>query len=78
MLLPPIEVIESWPVPNHDDPITRGPAPIYFNLVLFPLVCFFIALRMYTRLRISKSFGLDDWLILATLVRSILQLSLLD
>ena len=71
MILPPLEVIASWPLPNYDDPITRGPAPIIFNLVLFPLVCFFIALRMYTRLCISKSFGLDDWLILATLVRSL-------
>jgi len=77
MRLPPLEVIASWPTPNYDDPVTRGPAPIIFNLVLFPLVCFFMALRMYTRLRISKSFGRDDWLIFAALVCSPIQSSLL-
>jgi hypothetical protein len=68
MQMPPLGVIESWPVPNYVNPVTRGPANIIINLVFFPLVCLVIALRVYTRLRISKSFGADDWLILASLV----------
>jgi hypothetical protein len=68
MQLPPLAVIESWPLPNYIDPVTRGPAIIIMNLVLFPSVCLFIAIRVYTRLCISKSFGADDWLILASLV----------
>ena len=68
MQMPPLAVIESWPVPNYVNPVTRGPANIIINLIFFPLVCLVIALRVYTRLRISKSFGADDWLILASLV----------
>jgi hypothetical protein len=68
MQMPPLAVIESWPPPNYVDPVTRGSANIIINLILFPLVCLFIALRVYTRLWIAKSFGADDWLILASLV----------
>ena len=68
MQMPPLAVIESWPLPNYVNPVTRGPANIIINLVFLPLVCLVIALRVYTRLRISKSFGVDDWLILASLV----------
>jgi hypothetical protein len=71
MILPPLDVVESWPLPNYVDPITRGPANLVVNLVLFPLVCVLVALRLYTRLHISRSSGPDDWLILASLVRSL-------
>jgi hypothetical protein len=73
MQLPPLSVIESWPTPNYVDPVVRGPENIILNLIFFPLVCLVIALRVFTRLRISKNFGIDDWLILASLVRSLLR-----
>jgi len=38
------------------------------NLVLYPLVCAALGIRVYTRLRISRSFGWDDWLILLSFV----------
>ena len=68
MLTPPLDVIESWPPPNHANPTTRGYANIIANLILFPLVLLIVSLRMYTRLRISKSVGLDDWFIVAAVV----------
>ena len=68
MQLPPLDVMATWPLPNYIDPVTRGPASTAIVLVLYPLVCLVIFLRVYARLVISKSFGPDDWLILATLV----------
>lgn len=68
MQLPPLSVVEAWPAadPNAS---SRGQANLIVNLVLFPLALLFLILRIYTRLAISRSFGLDDVLILAAMVR---------
>ena len=68
--LPPLEVIATWPTPNYVDPVTRGWANAIVNIVLYPLVCIALSIRIYTRLRITKSFGWDDWLILLSFVLS--------
>jgi hypothetical protein len=68
MQLPPLAIIESWPAPNYVDPVTRGRANAVMNFVLYPLVCVALGIRVYTRLRISRSFGWDDWLILLSFV----------
>ncbi|CZR65357.1 related to L-fucose permease [Phialocephala subalpina] len=67
MQIPSFAVLESWPTPNYTDPATRGPENIIITLIFYPLVCLIVGIRIYTRLRISKSFGPDDWLILAAL-----------
>jgi len=59
-----LEEISTWPTPNYVDPVTRGPGLIIMHLVLYPIIFGLIALRTYTRLRISQSFGLDDMFIL--------------
>ena len=65
MRLPPLEVIAQWPKPNYEHPVTRNKTNVIFNSTLFPIVSILIGIRVYTRLRISKSFGIDDWLIVA-------------
>jgi hypothetical protein len=56
----PLDVILSWPAPNYVDPERRGPALIIINSILLPLALVVVGLRLYTRLRISRSAGLDD------------------
>jgi hypothetical protein len=68
MRLPPLAVIASWPTPNYIDPTRRGWANLITNAVLYPLVCVALFIRVFTRLRISRSFGVDDWLILVAIV----------
>lgn len=70
MQIPPTSVIQSWPTPNYTNPISHGPANIITQFVLYPLVFGIVGLRIYTRLRLSKSFGTDDILILCALVSS--------
>ncbi|KAI4200221.1 MAG: hypothetical protein LQ350_004079 [Teloschistes chrysophthalmus] len=65
---PSKEIIQSWPKPNFINPETRGPALTVVNIVFIILVVLVVALRFYTRLRITRSFGLDDWVIGASLV----------
>ncbi|KAK0118629.1 hypothetical protein ONS95_007513 [Cadophora gregata] len=68
MQMPPTSVIISWPRPNYKDPVTTGPATVITTCIFYPMVCIIIGLRCYTRLRISRSFGWDDWLILTAMV----------
>lgn len=70
MQLPPLTVLLSWPTPNYADPTDHGPGLLIVNLVLTPLTISFVGLRLYTRIRISKSAGFDDVLIVLALVSS--------
>jgi hypothetical protein len=66
MQLPPIEVIATWPQPNYINPSdVRGPTILILTSIFIPLLVILVALRIYTRLRISKSFGADDIAIIA-------------
>ncbi|RDW87268.1 hypothetical protein BP5796_02962 [Coleophoma crateriformis] len=67
MLLPPESVIASWPTPNFVDPVVRGNAVVLMNLIFYPILLTVIVLRSVTRCFISRSFGLDDYLIIAAL-----------
>lgn len=66
MQLPPIEVILSWPTPNYTNPkVTRGSELVILSFVFFSLAILSVALRTFTRVRISRSFGVDDIFLLA-------------
>jgi hypothetical protein len=66
----PLEMIASWPKPNYVDPIRRGPSIIILNIILYTLVLVIVSIRTYTRLRISRSFGIDDAFILIAMACS--------
>jgi hypothetical protein len=68
MMLPPPEVIASWPIPNYTDPHTRGPALLIVNLTFIAICTIMVALRMYTRVIVVRWFGWDDVFILFALV----------
>jgi hypothetical protein len=66
MQLPPIEVYLSWPVANYaHPPEVRGPAILVLTFIFVPLLVILVALRTYTRLRLTKNFGYDDIAIVA-------------
>ena len=60
MLHPPLSVLLNWPKPNYVDPVTRGNTRVILGLLLAPVIVFAVALRFYTRLTLTRSFGLDD------------------
>ncbi|OJI99032.1 hypothetical protein ASPVEDRAFT_50588 [Aspergillus versicolor CBS 583.65] len=64
MQLPPPEVLLTWPTPNYQDPVTRGNAVLVTSIVFVILSTIVTALRVYTRLRITCTAGLDDIMIL--------------
>lgn len=55
----------SWPPPQYDDPIKRGPALLAIELTILPLALFCLAARMYVRAHILRSTWWDDWCMIA-------------
>lgn len=69
MQLPPASVLASWPAANYVNPThVRGPELIIIAGIFFPLAVLMVILRVFTRIRISKAFGIDDVFLLAALV----------
>lgn len=69
MQLPPPEVLLSWPLPNYVNPVTRGGAALIVNVITIILAFIVTALRIFTRLRITYTPGMDDLIIVISLVR---------
>lgn len=71
MQLPPTAVMATWPTPNYVDPPTRGHGAMIVNIVCITLAILVVILRLYTRLRITCSAGVDDILIVFGLLFAI-------
>jgi hypothetical protein len=71
MRLPPADVLINWPIPNYDNPVTRGNALVIVNYVFISITVIIVALRLYTRIHIRRWFGLDDIFIIVALVGTI-------
>lgn len=69
MQLPPAEVLLSWPLPNYVNPVTRGGAALIVNIITIIIATIVTGLRIFTRLRITYTPGLDDLVIVISLVR---------
>lgn len=63
-MLFPLSALQNWPTPNYVNPERRGPAATIIVSVLLGLVTLILVVRIYTRVRISRGFGLDDVLII--------------
>ncbi|KAK8012265.1 integral membrane protein [Apiospora marii] len=68
MKFPPPEVIATWPLPDYEHPRGHGPAGEITVYVLTAIVTVMVAIRMYTRVRIARGFGMDDGFILAAYI----------
>ena len=65
----PPSVIATWPHPNYVDPVTEGPALMVVGIVLGSITMLLVAARIYSRLFITRAPGIDDLLIVISLVR---------
>ncbi|KAI5808650.1 hypothetical protein DFH27DRAFT_233961 [Peziza echinospora] len=63
--------LASWPTPNYVNPVSRAKASLVVVGVLLPLAVLIMAGRLYTRIRIVKTVGLDDWLMLMSTILAI-------
>jgi hypothetical protein len=65
--------VAGWPKPNYDHPVTRGHGISAVNVLLVLAIAIF-GLRCFTRLRISRRLGADDFLTAFALVSAFLLL----
>ncbi|TRX88630.1 hypothetical protein FHL15_010489 [Xylaria flabelliformis] len=63
MKIPPVEVVSGWPKPNYIDPESRALAGEIVGSILLGLVTVILAIRLYSRKRLTNGFGLDDFFI---------------
>ena len=63
-----LDVLLSYPDPNYDNPVTRGPELYVLNSIFFAFMLFCVAVRLYSRIFIRKWFGWDDFFIVLAVV----------
>jgi hypothetical protein len=65
---PPLDVLLNWPIPNYVDPPTKPSYVLIVACVLGPISIALLFARLWVRVRLQRNAGLDDWLMLASLV----------
>ncbi len=76
MRSPPKDVVASWPAPNYDDPVTRGPALVIVEIIALCISTVCLGLRLFVRIHILRSPDWDDWLMVAAAASAPFQLLL--
>ncbi|KGO64115.1 hypothetical protein PEX1_020670 [Penicillium expansum] len=71
MRFPPPAIAESWPTPNYIDPPTRGHGVLIVNVVCLTWAFLIVSLRLYTRVWVTCSAGIDDVFIVIGLIFAI-------
>ncbi|KAF9700510.1 hypothetical protein EKO04_001498 [Ascochyta lentis] len=62
----PVEQWLSWPAPNYVDPPTKPKYVLVFSCLLGPISTLLLFARLWIRVRVQRSPGWDDWLILVS------------
>jgi hypothetical protein len=62
-IIAPWSVVASWPKPNYDGPVRKGDGLTVVCIVLSAITIVLVALRLWTRIIITKQPGLDDLLV---------------
>ncbi|KAH7113564.1 hypothetical protein EDB81DRAFT_702821 [Dactylonectria macrodidyma] len=65
---PPAPIIASWPAPNYENPVSRGPTLLIVELTIGSIAIATFLARLYVRVVKIKKMGFDDWLMLAAMV----------
>ncbi|RAL65815.1 hypothetical protein DID88_005478 [Monilinia fructigena] len=68
MQIPSPQVLSTFPQPNYINPETRGPALLIITAIFLPIVYIVVGLRTFTRIYLSKHFGVDDIFLLIALI----------
>lgn len=64
----PPEVYATWPKPNYVNPENNTALLLGFEISLIILTTIVVILRVYSRGFLTKTIGLDDWLMVGALV----------
>lgn len=65
-ILPPLEVIASWPTPNYVNPVQKGWGLVIAAIILSTLSTSIVCARLWARIKL-RNMGIDDWIIIITM-----------
>lgn len=65
---PPWSVIATWPEGNYEHPVTRGLSLVVVTITLYAVAVVAVVARLWARLMMQRNAGLDDLLIVFSLV----------
>ncbi|TQS35996.1 hypothetical protein Golomagni_03567 [Golovinomyces magnicellulatus] len=68
MQLPTKSQVESWPAPNYSFPVSRHYENTIITCTMLPITIQVVALRIFSRIRLSRYWGVDDTMMIASLV----------
>jgi hypothetical protein len=68
MQYPSADVLAQWPAANYVDPVTQGYRQPVVTVLFLSIAVLIVGTRTFTRLCITKSFGLDDTFAILALV----------
>ncbi|KAF1994090.1 hypothetical protein P154DRAFT_586904 [Amniculicola lignicola CBS 123094] len=71
MATPTPEDIASWPLPNFENPESRGPVVIGLTVFTMVFAVLFTGVRFYGKGVLRTALGMDDWIMLGATVFSI-------
>ncbi|KAF3940645.1 hypothetical protein ABW19_dt0200267 [Dactylella cylindrospora] len=71
MLIPPLDVLLTWPKPNYINPDRQGDFMAPIIIVMTVICAIVVALRLYVRAFILKAFKADDWLIIFAFITAV-------
>jgi membrane protein YdbS with pleckstrin-like domain len=67
----PYDVIATWPPPNLENPVLRGPVDTVISIIFMVLAAIAVSIRLYTRWQQRKMHS-EDWCILLGLVFTVI------
>ncbi|RKF56993.1 putative integral membrane protein [Golovinomyces cichoracearum] len=68
MQLPTKSQVESWPSPNYTYPVSRHYENTIITCAILPITIQVAALRIFSKIRLSRYWGVDDTMMIASLV----------
>ncbi|KAF2869654.1 hypothetical protein BDV95DRAFT_608491 [Massariosphaeria phaeospora] len=70
MRFPSPDIRKTWPAPNYNDPVTRGPGLMIVELTLLPIALVCVILRLWIRIGWLHKSWWDDWLMVVAMIWS--------
>lgn len=64
----PPDVVAGWPAPNYANAETKGAALPTIVILFYALAAFALGVRLYDKIKISRRFFAEDYLIILTMV----------
>lgn len=68
---PPPEVLATWPTPNYENPVSRGPSLMIIEVITLFLALLALVIRLYVKFGLLRKPRWDDYLMIVAAISAI-------